>query len=93
MLLNKRLILITRAAGCLALARAGCPQGPTGSNGAGGPPGTLKLLITDKPFPYEFIAEANVTITRVEVRAAESNDANDDTANDNSSDDGFDIHV
>jgi len=29
--------------------------------------GQLKVLITDKPYPFEFIAKAEVTITRVEV--------------------------
>jgi hypothetical protein len=29
--------------------------------------GQLKVLITDKPYPFEFVAEALVTITRVEV--------------------------
>ncbi|MEX0985993.1 MAG: DUF4382 domain-containing protein [Bacteroidales bacterium] len=31
--------------------------------------GTLKLSITDAPFPLEYIDSANVTITKVEVRA------------------------
>ncbi len=38
--------------------------------------GTLRLLVTDKPFPFEFIKEALITITRVEVRSAEADDGN-----------------
>ncbi len=30
--------------------------------------GTLKVKITDAPFPIEFIEEANITITKVEIR-------------------------
>lgn len=33
--------------------------------------GTLRLLITDKPFPYEFIETAIVTLTRIEVRTGD----------------------
>lgn len=41
--------------------------------------GTLKVLITDKPFPYEFLSEAIVYVQRVEVRmAGEDEDADVD---------------
>ncbi len=35
---------------------------------ADSPTGTLRVLITDKPYPYEYIESAIVKITRVEVR-------------------------
>lgn len=34
--------------------------------------GTLRVLITDKPYPLDRIEEANITITRVDVRRADA---------------------
>lgn len=57
----------------------------TDADGAG--TGTLRLLVTDKPFPFEFIKEALITITRVEVRSAEADDADDGNTNGGDGDD------
>lgn len=67
----------------MALSVAGCSTGGLGTPGSGGttaddgggsvgPPGpadegTLRLLVTDKPFPFQFIEHALVTITEVRV--------------------------
>jgi hypothetical protein len=50
---------------------AGCP--PTGTQETG----TLRLLVTDKPYPVGWIEEATVTITRVEVLPVGGADADD----------------
>ena len=38
--------------------------------------GTLRVSITDDPFPVEFIDEASITITKVEIRKKDSNEGN-----------------
>ncbi len=60
-------------------AGAGCPAGlpGMGGNDAGsGGEGRLSMLVTDAPYPFEYIAEAWISIERIEVRRAdESEDA------------------
>lgn len=71
--------------GLIGSSQGGCDFVP--SDGAV-ETGTLKMLITDKPFPFEFIAEASVTITRVEVRAADdSGEGDTGEAGDNDNED------
>ncbi len=57
--------MIGLAIGFAVLSGACQPSSDTGT-------GTLRVLVTDKPFPFEFIKEANITITRVEVRTEEA---------------------
>jgi hypothetical protein len=60
----------------------GSGTGGTSNDGTGGggegtadQTGTLRVLITDKPFPLDCIKEAIITITRVEARQADAEDA------------------
>ena len=79
-----------------ALLIMSCSDGE-GSGSAEGT-GTLSVQLTDAPFPYELMAEANVTIYKVEARLADSDDmddysdddSSDDSSSDNSSDDSDD---
>jgi len=52
-------------AGIAALTFYGC--GDKSNNDA---MGTLKLTVTDAPFPIEYIEEANLTVTKIELRMA-----------------------
>ena len=55
--------------------------GPDGLLGEAGT-GELRMFLTDDPFPYEFVAEAWVTVTRVEVLPAQGSDEDELTAGD-----------
>lgn len=69
-------VLLGSEGGChpplpdLAAETASPEEGLAGRAGPGEDPGRLKLLITDKPFPFEYIEQALITVTRVEVRRA-----------------------
>ncbi len=63
-------VICMGSGGCSPLADLNSPPGS----------GTLRVLVTDKPFPFDLIASARVTITSVEVRVAE--EATDDGADD-----------
>ena len=69
----------------MALIIMSCSDGE-GSGSAEGT-GTLSVQLTDAPFPYELVAEANVTVYKVEARQVDNDDDSDDDMNDDSSDD------
>src|SRR5262245_31467358 len=53
-----------------ALAFAGCGGGGGGSSpggGGGGGPTTLRVFVTDAPFPFQYVDSATVTINEVRV--------------------------
>ncbi|MBW7904040.1 MAG: DUF4382 domain-containing protein [Phycisphaerae bacterium] len=62
-----------------AMLVTGCPTGFSGESG-GGPPGSVRLMVTDKPYPVALIERAEVTVTRIDVRRAGADDELDDDA-------------
>jgi hypothetical protein len=72
MLLVGAAVSLFALAGCQLLSQL--TGGANGAFGAGGPTGSVKLLVTDKPYPVALIDAALVTITRVEVRPAGEDD-------------------
>ncbi|WP_421805623.1 DUF4382 domain-containing protein [Flagellimonas sp.] len=67
----------------LALFMMGCSDGEGSASAEG--TGTLSVQLTDAPFPYKLVAEANVTVYKVEARQIDDDD--DDNAD---SDEGID---
>lgn len=73
--MKKAFNLIAIAAVCATAAGLACIPSPGGS-------GKLKVLITDKPFPFEFISKATVKITEVQVRTGTPVDQSSDGTED-----------
>ena len=65
------LLVATLLIGLFALP-AGCPLSSAAETG------TVRLLVTDKPFPFNMIEQADVIITRVEVLPADADAENND---------------
>ncbi len=42
--------------------------------------GTLSVRMTDKPYPYDLMAEANVTVFKIEARQVQDEDADDSSS-------------
>jgi len=56
-------------AGCAGLFSLGSDRDTQGATAG---TGTLRVLVTDKPYPYEYVESAIVTLTRVDVRSAKN---------------------
>lgn len=67
---------------CTSPADNSPSDGVADGSGQSGGTGTLRVVVTDKPFPFEFISQALVTITSVEVRIGDD-DGNDTGGNEN----------
>ncbi|MDF0705919.1 MAG: DUF4382 domain-containing protein [Bacteroidota bacterium] len=68
-----------------ALLIMSCSDGE-GSGSAEGT-GRLSVQLTDAPFPYDLLAEANVTVYKIEARLIDGDDSDDNSDDDSSDDD------
>ena len=73
-----RWVAACTVAGCVVLSA--CDS--TIDDDVSGATGSLRLLVTDKPYPVEFIESAVVTIERIEVRMADVESDDDDGGDD-----------
>ena len=73
-----RWVAACTVAGCVVLSA--CDS--TIDDDMSGATGSLRLLVTDKPYPVEFIESAVVTIERIEVRMADVESDDDDGGDD-----------
>ncbi|AEM72406.1 putative lipoprotein [Allomuricauda ruestringensis DSM 13258] len=72
----------------LALIIMGCSDGEGEGSGNAEDTGTLSVQLTDAPFPYELMAEANVTVFKVEARLVDDDEDDSGDDSDDSSDEG-----
>ena len=66
--MKKISILSATILALILIFSSGCEDEKSGANGR------LVIKITDAPFPFELISEANVTITKIEARIADKGD-------------------
>lgn len=66
----------------------GCSDGEGEGSGNAEDTGTLSVQLTDAPFPYELMAEANVTVFKVEARLVDDDEDDSGDDSDDSSDEG-----
>ncbi len=65
MIARPRLIILLAVCATIGFSATRCTTSP--DNSAQGE-GTLRILVTDKPYPLDLIEEARITVTRVDVR-------------------------
>ncbi len=70
---------------CL-LGLVACALASLGATGCLEASGQLKVLITDKPFPFDLVKEATVTITRVDVHRVDADDQEGEDVDDEGDD-------
>jgi hypothetical protein len=66
----RNIVILTLATFLLTAFIACAPYGGAGT-------GTLKVLVTDKPYPVDWIVSAEVTVVRVDVRAGTADESED----------------
>lgn len=59
----------------IAISFSSCNKGNNNENIS--TPGILKIKLTDAPFPTDLVAEANITIKKIEIRRTNQNEASD----------------